>query len=627
MLTQEIKRKIDSARDILVGKVPDPKAQVEQITTALIYKFMDDMDKESVSLPKGKARFFTNGYEKYAWNKLMDPKVGGYERLNLYVEAITRMSQNPHLPQLFREIFKDAFLPYRDPETLNLFLKEINGFDYDNSENLGDAYEYLLSILGSQGEAGQFRTPRHIIDFIVEVVDPKNDESILDPACGTAGFLISAYKHILNSNKDRPLTPDEKKRLMMNLVGYDISPDMVRISLVNMYLHGFPNPNIYEYDTLTNEERWDDRFDVIMANPPFMTPKGGIRPHKRFAIQAKRSEVLFVDYIIEHLNIKGRAGLIVPEGILTNEGLQYYKLRKYLIENGLFAIVSLPVGVFQPYSATIKTSILFIDRKTINKTQQILFYGVNNDGLDLGRQRNPILENDLPDAEKIIKDYYRNIFESSSKKIEATNIKIVSKTKIIDRKDHILLPDRYLIESKNSALYPICDLFEVEKGTLQSTKNIEGPYEFITASEKWKKHNSYSHDCEAIIFAMGASGSLGRTHYVNGKFIASDLCFILTPKKILDKPVSTKYYHIYFSLIRETIVNNLVKGAAKKAINAKDFKQYKIPYIKYESQMRIVEKVAEMDSLIEKEMNEIQKHENIVDKYKTKIRKTVLSEE
>ena len=173
MLAQETKRKIDSARDILVGKVPDPKAQVEQITTALIYKFMDDMDKESMSLPKGKAQFFTNGYEKYAWNKLMDPKLGGQDRLNLYVEAITQMSQNKHLPQLFRDIFKDAYLPYRDPETLNLFLKEINGFIYDHSENLGDAFEYLLSVLGSQGEAGQFRTPRHLIDFIVEVVGPK----------------------------------------------------------------------------------------------------------------------------------------------------------------------------------------------------------------------------------------------------------------------------------------------------------------------------------------------------------------------------------------------------------------------------------------------------------------------
>ena len=213
MLDQTTKRKLDSARQILVGKVPDPKAQVEQITTALVYKFMDDMDKESEELG-GEAKFFANGFSQYAWTKLLDNKLSGQERLDLYVQAITNMSKNPHIPQLFRDIFKGAFLPYNDPRTLSLFLKEINEFNYEHSENLGNAFEYLLSILGSQGDAGQFRTPRHIIDFIVEVVDPKKNETILDPACGTAGFLISAYKHILKTNKEKPLTPDEKLKLM-----------------------------------------------------------------------------------------------------------------------------------------------------------------------------------------------------------------------------------------------------------------------------------------------------------------------------------------------------------------------------------------------------------------------------
>jgi len=258
MLNFDTKRRIDSARDILVGKVPDPKAQVEQITTALIYKFMDDMDKESEELG-GKARFFVNEYEKYSWSKLLDPRLGGFERLNLYTEALLKMPLNPNLPQLFRNILKDAFLPYRDPETLNLFLKETKDFTYDHSEKLGDAFEYLLSVLGSQGDAGQFRTPRHIIDFIVEAVDPKKDETILDPACGTAGFLISAYKHILRQNMTTQagdqLTPEERAKLMRHFTGYDISPDMVRLSLVNLYLHGFPNPHIHEYDTLTSKER------------------------------------------------------------------------------------------------------------------------------------------------------------------------------------------------------------------------------------------------------------------------------------------------------------------------------------------------------------------------------------
>jgi type I restriction enzyme M protein len=410
MLTQEIKQKIDSARDVLVGKVPDPKAQVEQITTALIYKFMDDMDKQSSSLPKGKAQFFTNGFEKYAWSKMMDAKLGGQERLNLYVEAISKMAKNPYLPQLFRDVFKDAFLPYRDPETLNLFLKDINTFSYDHSENLGDAFEYLLSILGSQGDAGQFRTPRHIIDFVVETIDPRKDETILDPACGTAGFLISAYKHILKANKNKPLTPDEKKRLMNNLAGYDISPDMVKLSLVNMYLHGFSNPNIYEYDTLTSEEKWDERFDVMMANPPFMTPKGGIRPHKRFMVQANRSEVLFVDYIMEHLNNKGRAGIIVPEGIIFQSASAYKRLRKLLVEDGLYGVISLPAGIFNPYTQ-VKTSILLFDKSKVY--EKVLFIDTKEDGTDLGAQRKIVEKNDFPMALESVSMFKSNQLKSS----------------------------------------------------------------------------------------------------------------------------------------------------------------------------------------------------------------------
>ena len=212
MLDNETKRRIDTARNILVGKVPDPKSQVEQITIALIYKFMNDMDAVAEELG-GSRTFFSGEFERYSWNNLMAPGMGGYDVLNLYAEAIQKMDFNPNIPTLFRDIFKNAFLPYRDPQTLKMFLKVINDFSYDHSEKLGDAFEYLLSVLGSQGDAGQFRTPRHIIDFMVEVVNPQKGDTILDPACGTAGFLISAYKYILKTNTkkgktENTLTPD-----------------------------------------------------------------------------------------------------------------------------------------------------------------------------------------------------------------------------------------------------------------------------------------------------------------------------------------------------------------------------------------------------------------------------------
>jgi type I restriction enzyme M protein len=400
MLDTATKRRIDTARDILVGKVPNPQSQVEQITIALIYKFMDDMDAEAEELG-GHRKFFAGDYARYGWAKLMRSGLGGHETLNLYAEAIARMPENPGIPPLFRDIFKNAYLPYRDPETLRAFLKIIDEFEYDHSERLGDAFEYLLSVLGSQGDAGQFRTPRHIIDFIVAVLDPQKHETVLDPACGTAGFLISAWKHILKANTDATgastLTPDERGRLARNFKGYDISPDMVRLSLVNLYLHGFTDPHIFEYDTLTSQERWHETADVILANPPFMSPKGGIRPHNRFSVQSKRSEVLFVDYMAEHLTPSGRAGIIVPEGIIFQSQGAYRQLRKLLVEDYLIAVVSLPAGVFQPYSG-VKTSILILDKSLARSSDSIAFFKVQNDGFGLGAQRRAIDKNDLPAA-------------------------------------------------------------------------------------------------------------------------------------------------------------------------------------------------------------------------------------
>lgn len=472
MLDSETKTRINTARDILVGKVPDPKSQVEQITIALIYKFMDDMDLEAEELG-GKRTFFSGEYAKYSWRRIFDPRQSGHELLNLYSEAIDKMDINPGVPKLFRDIFKNAYLPYRDPETLKSFLKIINEFEYSHSEKLGDAFEYLLSILGSQGDAGQFRTPRHIIDFMVQIMDPKKHEVILDPACGTAGFLISSYKHIIkqNSSNYKPdestaavtngtlsvnevilstngysgdkLSADERRILADNMHGYDISPDMVRLSLVNMYLHGVKEPQIFEYDSLTSEDHWNEYSDVILANPPFMSPKGGIRPHKRFSVQSNRSEVLFVDYIAEHLTQEGRAAVIVPEGIIFQSGNAYKQLRKMLVEKFLVGVISLPAGVFQPYSG-VKTSILWLDKSLVKKTDKILFVKIENDGFDLGAQRRAIKGNDLPIALQILSTHQDSICLDKPTDYETgSNILLVGRDKISGNGDYNLSGDRY----------------------------------------------------------------------------------------------------------------------------------------------------------------------------------------
>lgn len=630
MLDAETKRRIDTARDILVGKIPDPKSQVEQITIALIYKFMYDMDEESVEMG-GKETFFSGEYKKYAWNKIVDISISGPEMVNLYRESIQNMNQNPNIPKLFRDIFKNAYLPYRDPETLKMFLKVINEFHYDHSEKLGDAFEYLLSVLGSQGEAGQFRTPRHIIDFMVEITAPKKDETILDPACGTAGFLISAYKHILKHNstnfdptQDKKtfelqevdlaevtinstkysgdnLTSDDRARLVENIYGYDISPDMVRLSLVNMYLHQLNKPKIYEYDTLSSEDRWEERADVIMANPPFMSPKGGIKPHKRFSIQSKRSEVLFVDYIAEHLTPQGRATVIVPEGIIFQSQTSHKKLRKMLIENDfLVGVISLPAGVFNPYSG-VKTSILWMDKQLAKKTDKILFIKIENDGFNLGAQRRPIKDNDLPNTYNAIQAYKNSVETGTPFNIDNwKNLLLVEKTKIAESGDSNLTGTRYKItEPRINQKWPLVELGEIckiLKGSSITKKNIKpGQIPVIAGGQKPAYYHNQANR-EGEIITISASGAYaGFINFFSKPIFASDS---ITIQSTDNSSTSTKFIY-YLLKSRQKDMYSLQLGMGQPHVYQKDIAKIKIPLPPLSVQQEIVDEIEGYQKIID----------------------------
>lgn len=521
MMNFDIKRKINTLRDILVGKVPDPKAQVEQITIALIYKFMDDMDLQGVEFG-GSRVFFAGEYEKYAFSQIMLSEHSAQEKLNLYAEGMDKMVENSELPKLFRDILRNTYIPYRDPDTLARFLKEIAEFSYDNSEDLGNAFEYLLSIMGSQGDAGQFRTPRHIIDMMVEIVAPQKNETILDPACGTAGFLISAYNYIKKNNVDEngnsTLSPDDRNCMTENFEGYDISPDMVRLSRVNMYLHGFATPKIHEYDTLTSLDRWDDSFDVILANPPFMTPKGGINPHNRYRVGAKRAEVLFVDYIVEHLNTTGRAAIIVPEGIVFQSQTAYKNLRKMLVDEGyLYGVISLPSGVFNPYSG-VKTSILLIDKTFSKENDSILFVKLNNDGYDLGAQRREIKGSEIPDVINIFKDYQEEKDVTGRK-----NVVLALKSEIA-KQEYILVGERYLVKSKIDTYYPMVRLGDICSTSSGGTPKTTVREYYDNGTINWLKSGEVSNGiiyyAEDKITELGLSNSSAKIFPENTVLIA-----------------------------------------------------------------------------------------------------------
>ena len=597
MLNANIKQQINTARDILVGKIPDPKGQIDQITNALIYKFMDDQDRLALTLPGGKANFFVNELKPYAWHKLFDGKLSNQDKSNLYVEGIAKLSISKHLPDLFRDIFKDAFLPFRAPDTIAMFLGEINKFDYHHSEDLGNAFEYLLSIMGSQGDAGQFRTPRNIIEFIVDAVDPSKDDHILDPACGTAGFLVDAYKHI---TKDKKLTPNEIQELAQHIHGVDIDPGMAKIARVNLYLHGFKTPLITEDDTLSNERLWGKKYDVILANPPFMTPKGGIVPHDKFSVKSNRAEVLFTDYIAEHLKLAGRAGVVVPEGIIFQSGAAYKKLRKMLVDdNYLWAVISLPSGVFSPYSG-VKTSVLILDRERASKNEEVLFIKIEDTGFDLGATKREIKKNDIPNALEVIRGW------KNKEKIEFKKSWLVNKEEIRKTEDYNLSGDRYRVSTEIQSKFDLVELGELieEKAyRIKEQKEIEvwsvsNKDGFVLSSEYFDKQVASANISNYKIIKPGYFAyNPSRINVGSLAFNNSLKTGAVSPMYVVFSIKENAYLSAdyLFSLLKSEKINEfilqLAQGAVRQQLRFSDLKVIKIPLPPLEIQEQIVEEL------------------------------------
>lgn len=608
MATQNINKQIDAVRDTIVGKIPMLNTQVEQITMALLYKFMDDMDQESIDFG-GNPTFFTGKYEKYSWKRILSNSKSAQERYNLYTEALEKFYIHPTLPETFREIFKNANVPYKDAETLTNFLKQINSsFDYSDSERLGDSYEYLLSLLGSQGDLGQFRTPRHLIDFIVEIVSPSKDDEILDPACGTAGFLISAYRYILNQNIDENnknnLTFDEQKNILKNITGYDIEPSMVRIAEMNLFLHGASEPKIYEYDTLTMDDKWGEKFDVILANPPFMTPTGGIKPHNKFDINASRSEVLFVDYIVGHLRSKGKAGIIIPDTILfSNSSSSYKNLRKIMCENGLYAILSLPAGIFKPYAKDVKTSILFFNKSY--KNNSIYYVAINYDGFTLTDTRKPTKKNDLPAAKEVLSKIKFSIenttsFENTSK----LKVGIINKS-LLPEYDYVLLANKYNNTKRENTKYKYKKLgtfIEENKEKVKSNQfpvwSVSNKIGFVN-TEEYHSEQVASSDIKnyKVIHSDYFAFNPSRINVGSIALNKTDVTGCVSPMYVsfkINKPEELNQDYLLLLLKSEefkNIINNEAYGAVRKQLRYNDLANIEIPIPDYNEQINIVKNI------------------------------------
>ncbi|MDP3443202.1 MAG: N-6 DNA methylase, partial [Ignavibacteria bacterium] len=403
------------------------------------------------------------------------------------------------------------------------------------------------------------------------------------------------------------LTPDDRKKLIQNFVGYDISPDMVRLSLVNLYLHGFNTPNIHEYDTLSSEDRWNENFDVILANPPFMSPKGGIRPHKKFTISSNRSEVLFVDYIAEHLNPNGKAGIIVPEGIIFQSGTAYKDLRKMLVENHLYAVVSLPAGVFNPYSG-VKTSILLMNKEVAKKREEILFIKIDNDGYNLGAQRTAVKGGQLEEAIKLA-----HKFVETGKFEETPIAHLVPKAEIAKKGDFNLSGERYRFIETRLSSYPIVELGDYinvdngrvltefhENGTVACIKvgdmnSPENANEIVTSSH-WIKETSYSLlPVNSVVFPKrGAAIATNKKRITKIPCLIDNNCMGIT---VIDESKLNPQY--LFAFMKQFDLTSISNSAGIALINNPDIRGVKIPLPPLSIQEEIVAEIEGYQKIID----------------------------
>jgi len=361
---------------------------------------------------------------------------------------------------------------------------------------------------------------------------------------------------------------------------------MVRLSLVNLYLHNFQDPHIVEYDTLTSQERWNETADVILANPPFMSPRGGIKPHTRFSVQSKRSEVLFVDYMAEHLNANGRAGIIVPEGIIFQSGSAYIQLREVLLKESLIGVISLPSGVFQPYSG-VKTSILILDKKIARSSPHILFSEAQAIGVSLGIKRTVTERNDLPHIANDYASYYAGQPVSSHSWLAERSAILAD--------DCNLNGTRYRpVEVRGEArVVRLADICSLTKGTHSSTKTEPGPYPLIVTAEEWLTSSEYQLEGEAVCVPLISStghgrASLKRIHFASGRFALANLLAAIQPKDL--DVLSPRFLYLVLDFQKDRMAG-LMNGAANVSMKVEDLAQFKIPVPPIEVQREIVAEI------------------------------------
>ena len=420
MITGELKNKIDSLWDIFAaGGVVNPLDAIEQMTYLMFIHDLDDADnthaKESAMLGLPYESIFTKEVQlgdrvidgsQLKWSVFHDFPAD--KMYSVVQEMVFPFIKNLHADKdsAYSKYMDDAIFKVPTPLVLSKLVDAMDDL-YEqigrikDSDARGDVYEYLLSKLSTAGRNGQFRTPRHIIKMMVELMQPTADEVICDPSCGTAGFLVESEEWLRANRKEEIFYDKDKKDHFMNhmFTGFDMDRTMLRIGAMNMMTHGVDNPFIEYRDSLSDQNPDMDKFSLILANPPF---KGSldydiVSADLLKVCKTKKTELLFLALFVRMLKIGGRCACIVPDGVLFGSSTAHKSIRKEIIENQrLEAIISMPSGVFKPY-AGVSTGIMIFTKTGHGGTDNVWFYDMQADGFSLDDKRSEVKENDIPD--------------------------------------------------------------------------------------------------------------------------------------------------------------------------------------------------------------------------------------
>ncbi len=485
MVTGELKNKIDSLWEIFwTGGITNPLDVIEQMTYMMFIKDLDDNDnrqvKESVMLGLDDYQSIFSGEvmigdrsvdgSQLKWSTFRD-----FDAERMYSnmqENVFPFIKNLHgnKESAYSKYMGDAIFKIPTPLLLDKVVTALDAIyeqmaDLKTSDARGDVYEYLLGKLSTAGLNGQFRTPRHIIKMMVDIVEPKPDDVICDPAFGTSGFLVEAAEYLKNNRKQEVFFNAANKKHYNNDMfhGFDMDRTMLRIGAMNMMSHGIENPHIEYRDSLSDQNPDRQSYSLILANPPF---KGSLDSDTVSSdllkiCKTKKTELLFLTLFVKMLRIGGRCACIVPDGVLFGSSTAHKEIRKEIVENQrLEAVISMPSGVFKPY-AGVSTAVLVFTKTDHGGTDNVWFYDMKADGRSLDDKRSPVAENDIPD---IVARYHNMAAEATRQRTEQSFL--VPKDEIVNN-DYDLSINKYKKVEYKAVEYPptieiMTDLHELE---------------------------------------------------------------------------------------------------------------------------------------------------------------------